>query len=124
MNTGIFNHVRFADRFLTRDGQKAIFLRFWGNPRQSAFLYIEKWGEMEYNLNGMRSNNGTPSDWDIITPCRADGWEPLPTERERFTMELNATRDMLAKGIDDILMRTSFENRVKYLEEQIASLKD
>ena len=124
MNTGIFNHVRFADRFLTRDGQKAIFLRFWGNPRQSAFLYIEKWGEMEYNLNGMRSDNGTPSDWDIVQPCRADGWEPLTTERECLAMELSATREMLDKCPDNILMRTSLENRIKMLEEEIAKLRD
>ena len=120
----IFSNVQFADRFLTRDGRKAIFLRFWGKPVSSAFLYIDKWGEEEYQLNGMRVGDTAPSGWDMVTPCRADGWEPLPTERERLTLELSAAREMLASCPNDLLMRTSWENRIKYLEEQLENLND
>ena len=120
----IFAGVQFADRFLTRDGRKAIFLRFWGKPVSSAFLYIDKWGEEEYQLNGMPAGNTKPNPWDIVTKCRADGWEPLPTERERLTMELSAAREMLASCPNDRLMRTSWENRIKYLEQQLENLTD
>lgn len=124
MDNNIFKNAQFGDRFLTADGRKAVFLYFWGNPRSCAFLFIGNWDKEEYQLNGMRAGHIKPSGWDIVKRCRADGWEPLPTERERLTMELSAIREMLAKGIDDILMRTSMENRIKVLEERIANLVD
>ncbi len=124
MLNDIFAHVHFGDRFLTADGRKAVFLRFWGNPTQSAFLYIEGWGELEYTLNGMRAGDSKPSGWDIAKPCRADGWEPNPTERERLNMELGAAREMLESCSDNLLMRTSWENRIKALEQQINDLEE
>ncbi|MBQ7421619.1 MAG: hypothetical protein IJV27_05735 [Prevotella sp.] len=124
MNTEIFKNARFGDRFLDASGQKAVFLRFWGNPRKSAILYIEKFGEKEFALNGVLEGGTNPTQWDIVKQCRADGWEPLPTEHERIATEFSASREMLANCPDDVLMRTSLENRIKMLEDELKNLPE
>lgn len=123
MDTDNFKNAQFWDRFLTADGRKAVLLYFWGNPTSCAILFVDKFDRVEYQLNGMREGDTTTNGWDIITRCRADGWEPLPTERKRLAPELSSAREMLATCLDDLLMRTSWENRIKYLEQQIANLK-
>ena len=70
---GIFNNASFGQRFLTRDGRKAVFLHFWGNPVQSAFVDIEGFGEQECGLDGRIDANGENAR-DITQSCMDNQW--------------------------------------------------
>ena len=65
---GLFKDATFGDRYLTRDGRKAVFLHFWGNPPQSAIVYVEGYGQQECGLDG-RVASGIITDRDIVKRC-------------------------------------------------------
>ena len=70
--TNLFEHVDFGDMFLTRDGRRAVYVRWYTNSEGKAYehvLYVEhngiNGGEFDYRNSG-RYNMYREDDIDIV----------------------------------------------------------
>lgn len=93
----IFTNVKFGDKFMTRDGRKALFVgieaydtyRLWIKERD-----IEAFGEMKYNSDGKCIEDfSCVENYDIISKCNNE----VPT----YTYEQMATLNLQLQGLVD-----------------------
>lgn len=68
----LFEKAQFGDRFVTRGGQEALFLRLTDNSEwQFADFYVKDWGQVRVNRENGKCLNGPDTEDDIIgkMPC-------------------------------------------------------
>lgn len=67
MTRELFEKAKFGDRFVTRGGQEALFLRLTENSEwQFADLYVKDWGQIRVNRENGKCLNGPDVENDIV----------------------------------------------------------
>ena len=63
----LFENAQFGDRFITRGGQEALFLRLTENSEwQFANFYVKDWGQIRVNRENGKWLNGPDTKNDIV----------------------------------------------------------
>lgn len=63
----LFEKAKFGDRFVTRGGQEALFLRLTENSEwQFANFYVKDWGQIRVNRENGKCLNGPDIENDIV----------------------------------------------------------
>ena len=67
MTRELFEKAKFGDRFVTRGGQEALFLRLTENSEwQFADFYVKDWGQIRVNRENGKCLNGPDIENDIV----------------------------------------------------------
>ena len=67
MTKELFEKAKFGDRFVTRGGQEALFLRLTENSEwQFADFYVKDWGQIRVNRENGKCINGPDMENDIV----------------------------------------------------------
>ncbi len=67
MTKELFEKAQFGDRFVTRGGQEALFLRLTENSEwQFANFYVKDWGQIRVNRENGKWLNGPDTKNDIV----------------------------------------------------------
>ena len=67
MTKELFEKAKFGDRFVTRGGQEALFLRLTENSEwQFADFYVKDWGQIRVNRENGKCLNGPDMENDIV----------------------------------------------------------
>ena len=63
----LFEKAKFGDRFVTRGGQEALFLRLTENSEwKFADFYVKDWGQIRVNRENGKCLNGPDIETDIV----------------------------------------------------------
>lgn len=120
----LFEYALYGDRYLTRNGRKALFLNKWGSPTTKAVLHVEGLGLESFSPEGQRFEH-RESPFDITTPCKPGSWTPVPSHLEHLNIQLTETKKLLEKypQNEEPIPRRGLETRINSLQEQIEQEK-
>ena len=89
----LFEKAKFGDRFVTRGGQEALFLRLTENSEwQFADFYVKDWGQIRVNRENGKCINGPDMENDIVgmMPSLPSG---LDEAAEEYVKDYGYTED-------------------------------
>ena len=101
MTQELFEKAKFGDRFVTRGGQEALFLRLTENSEyQFADFYVKDWGQIRVNRENGKCLNGPDIENDIV------GMMPsfpsnLDEAAEKYSENILANNEDLQDAIED-----------------------
>jgi len=88
-----FEKAKFGDRFITRGGKEALFLRLTENAEwQFADLYVKDWGQIRVNRENGKCLNRPDSEDDIVEMLPS-----LPSNLDEAAAEWMAEREKLIR---------------------------
>ena len=64
----LFEGAQYGDRYRTRNGRRALFLKTWGKPATEAVLHVEGLGLENFSLEGRRFEH-REDPFDITVKC-------------------------------------------------------
>lgn len=85
-----FEKAKFGDRFVTRGGQEALFLRLTENSEwQFADFYVKDWGQIRVNRENGKCLNGSDIENDIVgmMPSLPSGLDEAAEKKVRDIFE-------------------------------------
>lgn len=112
INKELFEKAQFGDRFVTREGQEALFLRLTENSEwKFADFYVKDWGLIRVNRENGKWLNGPDTKNDIVGKMSS-----LPSNLDEAAF--NYAELCKYEGVDKLLCVEHFKAGVEWLAGQ------